>query len=191
MRLLNRIRRAGRKEDGSSLVEFAISLPLLVVFVVGIYDFSGAFNQKQKIEQAAQVGAIIAAGTPNGDIESATSNPDSLQPVVSVVFNTLADANVLPLANQGGCKPASAVVTGPAGLTWTYTISGCPDTLTIKIDRGWVPATGVTPVSVGTQLTVSYPYQWRFNSVIQLLVPGASYAATTLLTETATVHNQN
>ena len=40
--------------QGSSLLEFAITLPLLVVFVVGIYDFSGAFNQKQKIAQAAQ-----------------------------------------------------------------------------------------------------------------------------------------
>ena len=39
---------------GSALLEFAITLPLLVVFVVGIYDFSGAFNQKQKIAQAAQ-----------------------------------------------------------------------------------------------------------------------------------------
>src|SRR5450755_3143018 len=45
---------------GSALVEFAITLPLLVVFVVGIYDFSGAFNQKQKIAQAAQEGAIVA-----------------------------------------------------------------------------------------------------------------------------------
>jgi hypothetical protein len=37
---------------------------------------------------------------------------------------------------------------------------------------------------------VSYPYHWRFNSVIQLLMPGASYAATTNVSETATVHNQ-
>ncbi len=37
--------------QGSAILEFAIVLPLLVVFVVGIYDFSGAFNQKQKIER--------------------------------------------------------------------------------------------------------------------------------------------
>ena len=35
-----------RGAQGAALLEFAISLPLLVVFVVGIYDFSGAFNQK-------------------------------------------------------------------------------------------------------------------------------------------------
>ena len=47
-----------------------------------------------------------------------------------------------------------------------------------------------TLTSVGTSVTVTYPYRWRFNSVIQLLVPGARYAATTDLTETSTVHNQ-
>ena len=177
--------------EGSALLEFAIALPLLVVFVVGIYDFSGAYNQKQKIEQAAQEGAIIAAGQPNGDIEGSNASPDSLQPVITVIFNSLNANNVLALGNQGSCKPASAVVTGPAGLMWTYRISGCPDTLTINVDRGWVPALSGPPTSVGTRLTVSYPYHWQFNSVIQLLTPGASYAATTQLTETSIVHNQN
>ena len=49
-----------KDEQGAALLEFAISLPLLMVFVVGIYDFSGAFNQKQKIEQAAQQAAQLA-----------------------------------------------------------------------------------------------------------------------------------
>jgi Flp pilus assembly protein TadG len=183
------MQRAIRSEQGSSLVEFAISLPLLVVFIVGIYDFSGAFNQKQKIEQAAHVGVIIAASSPMADIDGANPNPASLQPVVAVVFNSLADSNVLPSANLGSCKAGSATPSGPAGLTWTYTITGCPDTLTIQIDRGWVPAG--PPTTVGTRVTVSYPYQWQFNSVIQLLIPGSTYSANTLLSETASVHNQN
>ena len=66
-----------RDVQGSALLEFAISLPLLVVFVVGIYDFSGAFNQKQKIEQAAQEGAIIAGAQPMSDIASSHRNPAS------------------------------------------------------------------------------------------------------------------
>jgi hypothetical protein len=37
---------------------------------------------------------------------------------------------------------------------------------------------------------VQYPYHWRFNSVIQLIVPSANYAAMTQLSESATVHNQ-
>src|ERR1700722_10007939 len=78
-----------RKAEGSAILEFAITIPLLVVFVVGIYDFSGAFNQKQKIEQAAQEGAIVAGSQPMTDIDSGNMNPASLVPVVTAVFNSL------------------------------------------------------------------------------------------------------
>jgi hypothetical protein len=173
--------------QGAALLEFAISLPLLVVFVVGIYDFSGAFNQKQKIEQAAQEGAIIAGAQPTSDIASPTP-PDSLLLVVSAVYNSLVGSGIL----QGCTLPARATGTGLAS---TYTISGCPNTLVITINRGWVcgssvPCPSGPPVAVGTSVMVQYPYNWRFNSVIQLLVPGASYAPQTTLTEIATVHNQ-
>ena len=93
---------------GSALLEFAISLPLLVVFVVGIYDFSGAFNQKQKIGQAAQEGAIVAGAQPMSDIERSPANPDSLQPVVTAVFNSLAASGVLPNAAHLAAQPCPA-----------------------------------------------------------------------------------
>src|ERR1039458_5369733 len=75
-----------KSDQGSALLDFAIVLPLLVVFVVGIYDFSGAFNQKQKIAQAAQEGAILTGAQPMSDIEGGNANPDSLQPVVVAIF---------------------------------------------------------------------------------------------------------
>jgi Flp pilus assembly protein TadG len=171
-----------REEQGSALLEFAITLPLLVVFVVGIYDFSGAFNQKQKIEQAAQEGAILAGAQPMTDIGS---NPASLQVVATAVFNSLAGSGVVP---KGACSPPGSVLQQGV-LKWQYTISSCPDNLVITINRGAVSATS-SPAAVGTMVTVSYPYHWRFNSVIQLLLPGANYAATTSLSASATVHNQ-
>ncbi len=190
-------------ERGAALLEFAIALPLLVVFIVGIFDFSGAFNQKQKIEQAAQEGAIVAAAQPMSDIQTSNSNPTSLQPVVTAVFNSLAGSGVLPNANQGSCKlpPAAPIQTA---LAWRYSISGCSnnpagttgcmgdtsDTLYIVINRGWVPSSATSPVTVGTSVNVSYDYDWRFNSVIQLLVPGAGYSARTCISETSSTHNQ-
>ncbi|MFI5118428.1 MAG: hypothetical protein ACHP8B_17205, partial [Terriglobales bacterium] len=145
------------------------------------------------IEQAAQEGAILAGAQPMTDIASDKGNPDSLQPVVIAIFNSLAASGTLPNANQGTCQMPPPVPTH-AGLAWTYRIIGCSsafstDRLVIAINRGWVSAPG-PPVTVGTIVTIVYPYHWRFNSVIQLLVPGASYAATTQLTESATVHNQ-
>jgi Flp pilus assembly protein TadG len=199
------LREVLRDSRGSALLEFAITLPLLVVFVVGIFDFSGAFNQKQKIEQAAQEGAILAGAQPMGDIQvgsSGSTAPASLQPVVTAIFNSLVASGVLPNANNGTCVPPF-VGSWTTGLKWTYTISGCTgasangtDNLVIAIDRGWVCGSSGTscpsgqPFAVGTIVSVSYPYYWKFNSVIQLLVPGASYAATTTVTESATVHNQ-
>ena len=183
-----------KEERGAALLEFAIALPLLVVFVVGIFDFSGAFNQKQKIEQAAQEGAIVAGAQPMSDIQSSDLNPASLQPVVTAVLNSLASSRVLPNGGSSCTLPAAVAPPTPPGLTWTYTISGCSsgytgDNLVITINRGSISTSG-SPFSVGTGVQVTYPYHWRFNSVIQLLFPGASYAATTQLTESATVHNQ-
>jgi len=185
------LRRRLKSTEGSALLEFAIVLPLLVVFIVGIYDFSGAYNQKQKIEHAALAGVAVAAGQPTGDRDPSNSNPDSMQPVVSVIFNSLAADGVLPQANQGNCRANAAAATN-SQLRWTYTISDCAapltDPLTMVIDRGVVVAG--SPSMAFTSVTVSFRYHWRFNSVIQLLMPGASYAATTDLRETATVHNQ-
>jgi len=179
-----------RDVQGAALLEFAISLPLLVVFVVGIYDFSGAFNQKQKIAQAAQEGAIIAGAQPMSDIQPiAGSNPTSLQAVATAVYNSLVGSGVLA---SGACSPPGTTP-GPTGLTWVYTITGCDsagDNLVITINRGLASATTTSVFVVGTVVTIQYPYHWRFNSVIQLLIPGASYAATTQVTESATVHNQ-
>jgi Flp pilus assembly protein TadG len=179
-----------RDVRGAALLEFAITLPLLVVFVVGIYDFSGAFNQKQKVEQAAQECAIIAGAQPMSDIQSSNPNPGSLQPVVTAVINSLSGSGVL---SNAACGPL-IVIPPPPGLAWTYRISGCSsaypaDELVITINRGWVSPPG-PPLAVGTVVTVQCPYHWRFNSVIQLLIPGANYAATTQVTESATVHNQ-
>lgn len=178
-------------DEGSAILEFALTLPLLVVFVVGIYDFSGAFNQKQKLAQATQEGAIVAGSQPMSDIGSGTANPDSLQPVVSVVFRSLAGSGVLPLAGSGGCQmPPPAPVL--SGLAWTYKFAGCSrvagDDLTITINKG-LPSPG-PPVAVVTSVTVAFPYRWRFDSAIQLLFPGANYLPVTNLSETAIVHNQ-
>jgi TadE-like protein len=190
-----RWQRGYREEQGSALLEFAIVLPILVVFVVGIFDFSGAFNQKQKVSQAAQLGAIAAGAQPTSDIDPSNADPVSLQQVVTVILNSLKDSGVLPLAGQGSCT-AAAAATGskpPSSMKWKYTVSGCSgsgDDVTISIDRGWVPPGAPQPVTIGTQVEVSFPYHWRFNSAIQLLVPGASYAAMTDIKETSTVDNQ-
>ena len=198
LRVQNLVRRAVGslfREEGSALLEFAITLPLLVVLIVGIYDFSGAFNQKQKIEHAAQEGAIVAGAQPMSDIASTNADPESLRPVVMAIFNSLARSGALPNAGALCTPPPTPTPTPPTppSLAWKYTISGCPDDLVITIDRGGViPTTGLPTVALGTNVQVSYPYHWRFGSAIQLMFPGPNgYGTPVNLTEQATVHNQN
>ena len=61
LQTMKRFARRMREQDGAELVEFAISLPLLVVFVVGIYDFGAAFTLKQKLGNITLEAARIAA----------------------------------------------------------------------------------------------------------------------------------
>jgi len=179
-----------RQTEGSAILEFAISVPLLVVFIVGIFDFGAAFDQKQKIEQAAQEGAIVAAAQPTSDLYSDLApnpTPNSLPPVVTAVVNSLTGSAVVA---TGACGTVPAPTT--SGMTWTYTMKCPTDSLVVAINRGWDYSSGTpSPQAVGTTVTVTYPYHWRFNSAIQLLFPGtSSYAAVTTVTESATAHNQ-
>src|SRR5271170_114271 len=69
-------RRLWADDRASQIVEFALSLPLLVLFVVGIFDFSGAISLKQKLTNAAREAARVAAADPANDL----GNPSDAQP---------------------------------------------------------------------------------------------------------------
>ncbi|MGA7380136.1 MAG: TadE/TadG family type IV pilus assembly protein, partial [Terriglobales bacterium] len=61
--------------EASSLAEFAVALPLLVVLVVGIFDFGGAFNQKQELNAAVREGARLGASQPTNDLAYGIAPP--------------------------------------------------------------------------------------------------------------------
>lgn len=178
-------------ESASQIVEFAVSLPLLVVFVVGIFDFSGAFTLKQKLANAAWEGARVAAADPATDLGNSFGK--GAEPVsVSDAFQVIDSYLISEQINDCGLLGSGA--SSQANLKWTYTAkgNGCPGTgVQIIIDRGCAQAVPSTPVkAVGTCVTVSYPYKWRFNSVIILLVP-ATYQGLTYLSSTAAAFNEN
>jgi TadE-like protein len=180
-------------ERAAQIVEFALSLPLLVVFVVGIFDFSGALSLKQKLTNAAREGARVAASDPSNDLGNTTGLPVSVVDAFYVVDNYLLSEKI------NDCGLSSVPPTGPtAGLTWISTTTGCPGgpsaSLQLTIIRGCVTAQtqgNTTTDVINTCVKIQYPYKWRFNSVITLLVPSATYASVTSITTTATAFNQN
>ncbi|MFP5320526.1 MAG: TadE/TadG family type IV pilus assembly protein [Acidimicrobiia bacterium] len=66
----------GERERGASLVEFALIVPLLTLFLFGIVQFGLAYDKKQSINSAAREGARTAAIPTNtvSDVEAAVEN---------------------------------------------------------------------------------------------------------------------
>lgn len=186
---------------GSSLVEFAVCLPLLVVLVVGIFDFGGAFNQKQILNNSAREGARFGASQPTNDLCGSCTAPASMNAIRLLVDSYLLAARV----NDCGLSTATVSSSGPP---WTYTAStGCVGTLTLTISRdppsgssasptcsvtiNNYGAPGVTVNAPCTQVSISYPYQWHFSNVIQLVAPGATFASVSNITTSATAVNMD
>jgi len=182
-----------RDDRAAQLVEFAVSLPLLVVFVVGIFDFSGAFTIKMKLTNAARDAARAAAADPATDLGNGTGTPASVVDAFQVADNYLTTNNL----NDCGITAASLTAGGGTSkLTWSGTSAACPPTpgmASFAVNRGFVSQAtgGVGPKIVQTQVTIQYSYAWHFNRVIGILVNGATYAGLTTLSASATAMNEN
>jgi Flp pilus assembly protein TadG len=187
------IARKLRSAEAAAIMEFAVALPLLMVMVVGIFDFGGAFNLKQELNNAAREGARFGSTEPTNDLGS--SAPPTVDAIRDVVDSYLKQANI----NECGILGATAA-RGGNFLIWTYNAStNCPGTLQLIIQRDYPGAgnqsggcysTTENMYVLCTQVTISYPYQWHFNNVIQLLVPGSHLALTNIQTQ-ATTANTN
>ena len=167
-----------------------MTLPLITVFVVGIFDFGSAFGLKQRMMNAVREGARVGANQPTADLSQ--SPPPSVQTVAQVVVSSLTGAKV----NDCGLAGTTPVASGT--LTWTVTGTSCAaGNVVLTINRGYtftVPAVSPytqTMTVAATQVTLTYPYKWQFGNVITLLVPTASYAGTTQLSVAATLQNLN
>jgi Flp pilus assembly protein TadG len=177
-----------RNDCASQIAEFALSLPLLVIFVVGIFDFSGALTLKQKLSNAAREGARVAAADPASDLGSPSGVPTSVGDAFQVVDNYLLSEKI------NDCGLAAVTPTQTSGLMWTATAaaSGCPTIgLTLSINRGCTTPEAGAPTTdvVDTCVTIQYPYQWRFNGVAGLV--GGTFIGPTSITTTATAFNEN
>jgi hypothetical protein len=177
-------------DRAAQIVEFAVSMPVLILFVVGIFDFSGALSLKQKLTNAAREAARVAAADPANDLSAfSTPVPASIGDAYQVVDNYLISEKI------NDCGLSTAAPPAPAGLKWTYaaTGSGCPGSgITLTIDRGCkslgTSSTGTVNL-VGTCITITYAYKWQFNSVASAL--GWTPSGPSTLTTTAGAFNEN
>jgi Flp pilus assembly protein TadG len=60
-RVAKRGRTLARHDSGQAMVELALALPLLLLILVGIFEFARAYSIKQSLVNAAREGARLAA----------------------------------------------------------------------------------------------------------------------------------
>lgn len=103
------MRRAARHgESGQALAEIAIALPLLLLMLIGIWEFARAYNIQQVVVNAAREGARIVV-LPGADTDSAT-----------VIVNNMLAAGSIPCNN-------CVTITGNDGTT------GDPMTVQVQV----------------------------------------------------------
>jgi Flp pilus assembly protein TadG len=172
----------------SQIVELALSLPLLVLFVIGIFDFSSAITLKQKLTNAAREGARVAASDPASDLSnSPTGFPVSVTDAFYVVDRYLLSEKI------NDCGLISSGLSPNGILTWQATAAGpgCSGTgLVLTIQRG-----NITPSSSGpnidiisTVVTIQYPYTWQFGGISGFF---GKFTLPTTITTSATAYNEN
>jgi Flp pilus assembly protein TadG len=178
------------EEHGAQILEFALSVPLLVLFIIGIFDFSNAISLKQKLTNAVRDGARVAASDPASDAgDSSTGLPVQVSDAVQVVDNYLLNEKL----SDCGLSTQTPAQSG-ATLTWTVTATGCANgattPLVLTINCGLLSAVGQTGTSlVTTSVSIKYPYIWQFTSVSGLF--GGGFIPPSTITTTAIAMNEN
>ncbi len=162
--------RACFEDRAAQILEFALSVPVLVLFLIGIFDFSNALALKHKLADAAREGARVAAADPASDLGNSSGLPVSISDAYQVVDNYLISENV-PDCGLKGTSPGTS-----GNLTWTSPgLTGCQGGtgLVLTINRGALlnpDGTNCTIAQnsvyeVNTCVILVYPYTWQFTSI--------------------------
>lgn len=186
-----------RDERAAQIVEFAVALPLLIVFVVGIFDFSNAFTLKQKLTNVTRDAARTVAAEPTSDLGSPM--PVSVANAFYIIDNYLKANNI---------DDCGVTLTGTsiARLTWQFQVASGSCGITITINRGYYlalpqptqpagvsctpqpPANGQTQL-IGTCVSIQYSYPWRFGQVASL-IGGSNSMLPTMISSVAVAGNE-
>ena len=160
------LRRFVRAQSGAEVIEFALTLPLLLLVVLGIIEFGFLFQQYEVITNAAREGARIAT------LPTYSANAG--------VTQTNVTARVNQYLTAGGLSPASATIRGG---------SGCPSAC------NWLPVidtivAGPPAVCVKVfPVTVEYAHPVAFVRGVTIFF-GRTLPTTITLRSTARMRNE-
>ena len=174
-----------REVEGAELLEFAMALPVILVMLIGLLDFSNAYHVKQKLASAAREGARTGASQPN---YYDSASPPSLPAIKDVVTTYLSTAGFDTSFINSTLTYDQTTHTGTY-----YTTSSTGTTYGLKIELFYQFADSSGTQILSTRVTLLYPYNWGFgfNKVIRLLVPSAGFGDPITIETDATMQNLN
>ena len=176
------------EERGQALVEFALLLPLLLLLILGVVEFSFVWNSRNTVLFASRDGSMLAAeggSLPGTDcLVLDRIERDIVSPArairVQEVWIYWADKNggqigsFLNVYDRSGsttCDLGGSTITVP----YTLTTAGYPEASRCDVLAGCGgPHTGVDTVGV----RITYEHRW-LTSFAQLTGPGVTFAETT------------
>ncbi len=179
------VRNLMSRNEGAQLLEFALVLPFLLVFVVGILDFGQAYNLKQKLNNATREAARFAANENSGGNNLSVNGVSDVSAIRDVVDSYLTNAGV----TQCTIAANPTVSGGIFVYTFSSSSTGC-GAFSLVIDRGYVVTAG-PPAVFGTHVTLTYPYAWSFGPIISLLVPGSTLSLPVSISTESIMQNIN
>jgi Flp pilus assembly protein TadG len=130
-------RRLRRNDEGQALVEFALIVPFLLVFMIGIIEFGRAWNLHQVVTDAAREGAR------RGAIYDPVVTPDT-------VHNTVMAA--LRAAGADTTKATVSIVDGGEGMPITVNVGLRYRFVFFGALKQWT--TGESTITLATSVTM-------------------------------------
>ena len=127
------LRRLRRSESGAEVIEFALTLPLLLLVVLGIIEFGFVFQQYEVVTNAAREGARIASLSTYGPtaatrVSNATARVQQYL-TAGGLDTAAATICVGPDADCDGAETSSVLPGAPPGVPAT-----CVRTIQVKVE---------------------------------------------------------
>jgi Flp pilus assembly protein TadG len=161
-------------EDGQSLVEFALIFPLFVILVMGIIEFSLAFNAVLGINRASEHAVLVASEAGNDvaadcyilqEIEDTVQTPNDKNMIVQVSIQRTNPSGGTVYASSVYDRGGSLTCTLSSGSTmtvpWTATSSGYPPSQRCNVVIGCTTLSPARSTVDTIGVTVRYTYNWK------------------------------
>jgi Flp pilus assembly protein TadG len=174
LRVLARSERLRGQESGQSLVEFALIFPIFVILVMGVIEFSLAFNAVLGINRASEHAVLVASEAGNDlaadcwvlqEIEDTIQPPNDKNMIVQISIQRTnpsgGTAYAASVYDRGGTTTCTLVGGTTMTVPYTTTSSGYPPSQRCNMVIGCSTLSPARNTVDTIGVTVRYTYNWK------------------------------